>query len=90
MNAVIRIDAASGTTMSTFDQIMKLNPVISTTPSAVATVAQSAESIGIRNESATPPNNSSSTSAPSMYAGFCFRLCASIPAIMLACISTPG
>ncbi len=63
---------------------------MSAMPAAVATVAQSAGSLGINSDSTMPPTSSSSTSAPIMYAGWRLTLPPIIPAIRFAWISTPG
>ena len=87
---VMRIEAASGNTSPPCCQTARSAATMRMKPTPAATVAHSAESIGISTASTAPPMTSSTTSAPSMYGGFCFRSRSSIPAIRLAWISTPG
>src|SRR5207245_1203612 len=88
--AVMRIEAASGNTSPRFCQTARSTATMRMKPTPAATVAHRAESIGISTASTAPPMMSSTTSAPSMYGGFCFRSRSSIPAMRLAWISTPG
>ena len=86
----MRSEPASGSTKSFTCHIETLSAMIAAVPASTAMLAQNALRSGISTASATPPVRSNVASAPYVNQGRRLNSWSSMPAIMLACTSTPG